>query len=63
MVLHVVVCLKSCEFLKRKLVLIVANSGMIYMLWNFFEFNLPVNLLDISTSCEKLRAFERNLYF
>ena len=39
------------------------------MLWNFFEFNLPVNflsflsnwvnLLDISTSCEKLRTFER----
>ena len=39
------------------------------MLWKFFEFNLPVyflnflsnrvNLLDISTGCEKVRAFER----
>ena len=68
--------LKSCVFLKRKLALFFGNLCMICMLWKFFELNLPVNflyflsnlfsfklsnLVDISTSCEKLRAFERNL--
>ena len=61
-----VVWLKSCEFSKRKSVLIVGNSSMM----EIFEFNLPVNflyflsnwvnLLGIFTTCEKLRAFERN---
>ena len=65
-----VVWLKSCEFLKRKLVLIVGNSSMNVPVTEIFEFNLPVNFLDflsnwvnllgIFTTCEKLRAFERN---
>ena len=68
-----VVWLKSCVFLKRKLALFVGNSHMICMLRNFLEFNTPVifpnflsnwvNLLGIFSSCEKLRAFERNLSF
>ena len=65
-----VVWLKSCEFSKRKSVLIVGNSSMMCLLQKFFEFNLPVNflyflsnwvnLLGIFTTCEKLRVFERN---
>ena len=63
-----VVWLKSCELSKRKSVLIVGNSSIMCLL--IFEFNLPVNflyflsnwvnLLGIFTTCEKLRAFERN---
>ena len=64
-----VVWLKCCEFSKRKSVSIVGNSSMMCMT-EIFEFNLPVNFLnflsnwanflDISISCEKLRAFKRN---
>ena len=65
-----VVWSKSCEFSKRKSVLIVGNSSMMCPVTEIFEFNLPVNflyflsnwvnLLGIFTTCEKLRAFERN---
>ena len=88
-----VVWLKSCEFSKRKSVLIVGNSSMMCLLWKFlnitylwtffifyqtewtcwalFSIKLSelvglyflsnwVNLLGIFTTCEKLRAFERN---
>ena len=65
-----VVWLKSCEFSKRKSVLIVGNSSMMCLLWEIFEFNPPVNflyflsnwvnLLGIFTTREKPRAFERN---
>ena len=64
-----VVWLKSCEFSKRKSVLIVGKSSMMCLLQKTFEFNLPVNfpyflsnwvnLLGIFTTCEKLRAFEK----
>ena len=65
-----VVWLKSYEFLKRKSVLIVGKSSIMCLLRKIFEFNLHVNflyflwnwvnLLGIFTTCEKLRAFERN---
>ena len=60
-----------CSLVEIRMLLkmFVGNSCMKYMLWKFFEFNLPVNflnflsnwvnLLDISSGCEKLRAFER----
>ena len=67
------VLLKSCVFLKSKFALFVGNSHMICMLWKFLEFNTIVifpnflsnwvNLLGILTSCENLRAFERNASF
>ena len=62
--------LKSCVVLMRKLALFVGNSCMICMLWKFLVFNPPVNFLyflwkwvnwfGIFSTCEKLRAFERN---
>ena len=65
-----VVWLKSCEFSNRKSVLIVGNSSMMCLLqnflnltymWTFFIFyETWVNLLGIFTTCEELRAFERN---
>ena len=63
-----VVWLKSCEFSKRKSVLIDVQHDV--PVTEIFEFNLHVNflyflwnwvnLLGIFTTCEKLRAFERN---
>ena len=50
-----VVWLKSCEFSKRKSVLIVGNSSMMCLFLSNWA-----NLLGIFTTCEKLRAFERN---
>ena len=41
-----VVYLKSFMFLKMKLSLFVGNSCMKYMLWKFFEFNLPVTFIN-----------------
>ena len=62
--------LKSCVILMRKLALFVGNSCMICMLRKFLVFNPPVNFLyflwkwvnlfGIFSTCEKLRAFERN---
>ena len=62
--------LKSCVVLMRKLALFVGNLCMICMLWKFLVFNPPVifliflwkwvNLFGIFSTCEKLRAFERN---
>ena len=62
--------LKSCVVLMRKLALFVGNSRMRCMLWKFLAFNPPVNFLyflwkwlnlfGIFSTCEKLRAFERN---
>ena len=56
--------------LQGKLGLFVGNSCMICMLRKFLLFELAVNLfsnqvnlLSIFTSCEKLRAFERNPCF
>ena len=40
-----VVWLKSCEFSKRKSVLIVGKSSMMCLLQKFLEFNLHVNFL------------------
>ena len=63
-----VVWLKSCEFSKRKSVLIVGNSSMMcllrkflnltYLWTNFYFLSNWVNLLGIFTTCEKLRAFK-----
>ena len=61
-----VVWLKSCEFSKRKSVLIVGKSSMMCLLQKFFNLTYMwtfwkwVNLFGIFTSCEELRAFERN---
>ena len=65
--------LQNANYMLWKFALFVGNSRMICMLWKYLKFNTPVifpnflsnwvNLLGIFTSCEKLRAFERNPSF